>query len=91
MQEKVLKFWKYIKETWDSEEINNAIEDYEFDKKRISKNAVSKLSDDEIVDLFSDLVEFVMDGFGIDNYGEIFEILKDNVGLSEDEISRILD
>lgn len=82
---------QYINDTWGSDAINAAAEVFEFDKSRLAKDNISKLYEDEIDELFRDLVEFVMEGFGIDDYGEIHDILKDDVGMDEEDISIILE
>lgn len=86
----LLKFWNYVKKIWNSEEMADASEDYEFDLAQMQQTNLAKLSDEEILSLFGDVINFVMDGLGIDNYGEIYEMLLTS-GISEARAKEIMD
>lgn len=87
----VQKLWDYICGTWDREEIADAAENYDFDIATMSKTQIAKLSDEDAATFISDLVEFMMDGFKIDNDGDLFDILHDVAGLDEESIEEILE
>lgn len=87
--EELIKFWKYIKKLYDAEEIADVAEDFDFDTKRFTKAKLSKLTEEEIDVLFGELIDFVMDGMGMDNYGDIHDMLTD-IGLGEERIAEIL-
>ena len=86
----LLKFWKYIKTIWDSQEMTYASEDFEFDISQLKQANLIKLSDEEIISLFGDVIDFVMDGLGIDNYGEIYDMLLTS-GINETRAKEIMD
>ena len=86
----LLNFWKYVKNTWDIEEIETAAEDFDFDVSKLEKDYLKKLSSEDVADLFGDAINFVMDGFGIDNYGEIYDMLI-NAGIDEERAHEIMD
>lgn len=86
----LLNFWNYVKNTWDLEEIEAAAEDFDFDISKLNKNHLKNLSSEDIIDLFGDVIDFVMDGFGIDNYGEIYDMLI-SAGIDEDRAHEIMD
>lgn len=86
----LLKLWNHVKNTWDMEEIEAAAEDFDFDIAKLNKDYLKKLSSEDIIDLFGDVIDFVMDGFGIDNYGEIYDMLI-NAGIDEDRAQEIMD
>ena len=86
----LLNFWNYVKNTWDLEEIEAAAEDFDFDISKLNKNHLKNLSSEDIIDLFGDVIDFVMDGFGIDNYGEIYDLLISS-GIDEDRAQEIMD
>ncbi len=86
----LLKFWNYIKTIWDSQEMTYASEDFEFDISQLKQANLIKLSDEEIISLFGDVIDFVMDGLGIDNYGEIYDMLLTS-GINEARAKEIMD
>lgn len=86
----LLKLWNHVKNTWDMEEIEAAAEDFDFDISQLDNDYLKKLSSEDIIDLFGDVIDFVMDGFGIDNYGEIYDMLI-NAGIDEDRAQEIMD
>ena len=86
----LLKFWKYIKGIWHADEMTDASEDYEFDLAQMTQGNLAKLSEDEIMSLFGDVINFVMDGLGIDNYGEIYDMLLSS-GINESRAKEIMD
>lgn len=86
----LLKLWNHVKNAWDMEEIEAAAEDFDFDIAKLNKDYLKKLSSEDIIDLFGDVIDFVMDGFGIDNYGEIYDMLI-NAGIDEDRAQEIMD
>ena len=86
----LLNFWNYVKNTWDLEEIEAAAEDFDFDISKLNKNHLKNLSSEGIIDLFGDVIDFIMDSFGIDNYGEIYDLLISS-GIDEDRAQEIMD
>ena len=86
----LLKFWKYIKNTWDADEIETAAEDFDFDTAKLKQSNLTKLSEEDINTLFGEIIDFVMDGFGIDNYGEIYDMLISS-GIDENRAQEIMD
>ena len=87
--EALIKFWKYIKKLGEAEEIADIAEDFDFDTKQFIKAKLSKLTEGEMDALFGELIDFVMDGMGMDNYGEIHDMLT-SIGLSKERIAEIL-
>lgn len=86
----LLNLWNHVKNTWDMEEIETAAEDFDFDISKLDKDYLKKLSSEDIIDLFGDVIDFIMDGFGIDNYGEIYDILI-SAGIDENRAQEIID
>lgn len=86
----LLKFWDHLKRIRDTEEIETAAEDFDFDISKLDKSHLKNLSSEDIIDLFGDVIDFVMDGFGIDNYGEIYDMLI-SAGIDEDRAQEIMD
>lgn len=86
----LLNLWNHIRNTWDMEEIETAAEDFDFDISKLDNDYLQKLSSDDIIDLFGDVIDFIMDGFGIDNYGEIYDMLI-SAGINEDRAHEIMD
>ena len=86
----LLKFWKYIKSTWDAEEIEATAEDFDFDTAKLKQSNLAKLSEEDITALFGEVIDFIMDGFGIDNYGEIYDMLI-SAGIDESRAQEIMD
>lgn len=67
-----------------------ASEDFEFDISQLKQANLIKLSDEEIISLFGDVIDFVMNGLGIDNYGEIYDMLLTS-GINEARAKEIMD
>ena len=86
----LLNFWNHVTDTWNMEEIESAAEDFDFDISKLDQESLKKLSSEEIIDLFGDVIDFIMDGFGIDNYGEIYDMLI-SAGIEEDRAHEIMD
>ena len=72
------------------EEIESAAEDFDFDISKLNKESLKELSSEGVIDLFGDVIDFIMDGFGIDNYGEIYDMLL-SAGIEEDRAHEIMD
>ena len=70
--------------------MTDASEDYEFDLAQMTQGNLAKLSEDEIMSLFGNVINFVMDGLGIDNYGEIYDMLLSS-GINESRAKEIMD
>ena len=87
--EELLNFWKYISNTWNQDEIDSAAEYIDLDTAKFQQNNIAKLSNDEVDMLFGELIDLVMDGFGFDNYGDIYEMLI-SVGIDEDRAQEII-
>lgn len=86
----LLNFWNHVKGIWDMEEIESAAEDFDFDISKLNKESLKELSSEGVIDLFGDVIDFIMDGFGIDNYGEIYDMLL-SAGIEEDRAHEIMD
>ena len=86
----LLNFWKYIMNTWDQDEIDFAAETINLDTAKFQQANIAKLSYDEIDMLFGELIDLVMDGFGIDNYGDVYEMLL-SAGIDENRAQEIID
>ena len=86
----LLNFWNHVKGIWDMEEIESAAEDVDFDISKLNKESLKELSSEGVIDLFGDVIDFIMDGFGIDNYGEIYDMLL-SAGIEEDRAHEIMD
>ena len=86
----LLNFWNHVKGIWDMEEIESAAEDFDFDISKLNKESLKELSSEGVIDLFGDVIDFIMDGFGIDNYVEIYDMLL-SAGIEEDRAHEIMD
>ena len=84
----LLNFWNHIQDTWGIEAIKTAAEDFNFDISKLNKDYLEKLSPKKINDLFCDVINFIMDGFGIDDYDNIYEMLI-GAGISEGRARKI--
>lgn len=87
----LLKFWKYINENYDEDYIEEALENNEIDINALQEVAIAKLNKDELDSLFGDIINVFMDVSGIDNYGDVYNVLKDDIGMSEDRITKLLE
>jgi hypothetical protein len=85
----LLKFWGYIKENWDADDIEAAKESYPFDTDQLCAAHLAKMTEEEIASLFSDVIDWFMDAFGVDNYGDVAETLAE-LGLEDDKIDELL-
>ena len=86
----LLKFWDLVNDTFGSEDIELAAEEWDFEIEKYTKENLSMLAKEEINPIFYDLISFVMDGFGIDNLGEIADMLY-SIGLDDERVSELLD
>ena len=86
----LLNFWSLVNDTFDSEDIELAAEEWSFETERYTKENISKLTKEEIDKMFWELISFVMDGFGIDNYGDIADMLY-SIGLDDERVAELLD
>lgn len=85
----LLKFWQYINKTWDSEAISQAVEDNDFETEIFSNGDLGELEEKEIIALFSALINVVMVVSGIDNYGEIYEMMKNCTSHTDEQLQVI--
>lgn len=86
----IQKFWNYMKSQY-GDELEDYMEDYDLSEGTFSDGSLSKLDADEKLELWSSLVELIMDVSGMDNYGDVYELLKSLTTLSEEEIEEILE
>ena len=86
----LLKFWDLVNKTFDPEDIELAAEEWGFETERYTKENLSKLAKEEIDPIFYDLISFVMDAFGIDNLGDIADMLY-SIGLDDERVAELLD
>ena len=87
----LLKFWQHINKTWDSEAISQAAEDNDFETEIFSNEDLGDLEEKEIIALFSALINVVMVVSGIDNYGEIYEMIKNCTSLTDEQLQVIFE
>ena len=87
----LLKFWQHINKTWDSEAISQASEDNDFETEFFSNKDLGDLEEKEIIALFSALINVVMVVSGIDNYGEIYEMMKGCTSLTDEQLQVIFE
>lgn len=86
----IQKFWNYMKSQY-GDELEDYMEDYDLSEGTFSAGNLSKLDADEKLDLWGSLVELIMDISGMDNYGDVYELLKSLTTLREEEIEEILE
>lgn len=73
------------------DELGDYMEDYDLSEGTFSAGSLSKLDADEKLELWGSLVELIMDISGMDNYGDVYELLKSLTTLREEEIEEILE
>ena len=85
------KFWKYIENTFEKEEIENALDAFEFERKYLEEDELDKLPSEEIQKLYGYLVYIVMNELGDGDFYTMYDILNENMELSQEDISYLLD
>ena len=89
--EDVQKFWSYVWDTFEKEEVDNALDAFEFERKYMEKEELKKLPSDELRKLYSYLVYIVLNELGDGDFYTMYDVLADNMGLCEEDISFMLD
>ena len=89
--EDIKKFWNYIENIFEKDEIESALDAYEFERKYLKDEELDKLPPDEIQKLFGYLVYIVMNELGDGDFYTMYEILSEDMGLSQEDISYLLD
>ena len=94
MRQALLQFWAFVLETWGQEEIDEMCYWHNYDDTyasiEISEDGLSQLSEKEVEEYFTTLIDIYMDVSATDNYGEVQELLEDVTDLSSQEIDRLL-
>lgn len=86
----LLRFWKWLKDNFDLEVLEEYMEGYDFSVEDLNDNSLSEKEDDEIESIFGDLISLFMDVSGNDNYGDVYQILKDEIKLDDSKIDELL-
>ena len=89
--EDVQKFWSYVWDTFEKDEVDNALDAFEFERKYMEKEELKKLPSDELRKLYSYLVYIVLNELGDGDFYTMYDVLADNMGLCEEDISFMLD
>ena len=89
--EDIKKFWKYIENIFEKDEIESALDAYEFERKYLKDEELDKLPSEEIQKLYGYLVYIVMNELGDGDFYTMYEILSEDMGLSQEDISYLLD
>lgn len=82
------KLWKYIKDTFE-EELEEVINEFELDTSRL--DAIDMLSDDEILDVASELVYMVLNGFYSGDFDTMYETLTETIKIPKSVAEELLD
>ena len=85
------KFWRYINNCFDAEEIDYAIEKMGFEINRLDNREWKKLSDEELKGLYGDMVYMVLNELSSGDFETMYDVLSENMGLSQEDISYLLD
>ena len=89
--EDIKKFWKYIENIFEKDEIESAVDAFEFERKYLKDEELDKLPSEEIQKLYGYLVYIVMNELGDGDFYTMYEILSEDMGLSQEDISYLLD
>ena len=89
--EDIKKFWKYIENIFEKDEIESALDAYEFERKYLKDEELDKVPSEEIQKLYGYLVYIVMNELGDGDFYTMYEILSEDMGLSQEDISYLLD
>ena len=89
--EDIKKFWKYIENIFEKDEIESALDAFEFERKYLKDEELDKLPSEEIQKLYGYLVYIVMNELGDGDFYTMYEILSEDMGLSQEDISYLLD
>lgn len=89
--EDVEKFWDYVWDTFEKDEVDNALDAFEFERKYMEKEELEKLPADELRKLYSYLVYIVLNELGDGDFYTMYDVLNENMGLCEEDISFMLD
>lgn len=82
----LLKFWNLVNDTFGSEDIELAAEEWDFEIEKYTKKTFQSLQKRKSI-LFSMTLSV---GFGIDNLGVIADTLY-SIGLDDERVSELLD
>ena len=82
------KLWKYIKDTFE-EELEEVINEFELDTSRL--DVIDMLSDDEILDVASELVYMVLNGFYSGDFDTMYETLTETIKIPKSVAEELLD
>ena len=86
----LLKFWSYINENFDEDSIEEAVENNEVNVDVFQEHSISNLSEEILDSLFGDIINVFMDVAGTDNYGDVYDVLKNIIGMDESRIDELL-
>ena len=86
----LLKFWSYINENFDEDSIEEAVENNEVNVDVFQEHSISNLSEEILDNLFGDIINVFMDVAGTDNYGDVYDVLKNIIGMDESRIDELL-
>ena len=89
--EDIKKFWKYIENIFEKDEIESALDAFDFERKYLKDEELDKLPSEEIQKLYGYLVYIVMNELGDGDFYTMYEILSEDMGLSQEDISYLLD
>lgn len=87
----IKKFWKYVENTFEKDEIESALDAFEFERKYLKDEELDKLPPEEIQKLYGYLVYIVMNELGDGDFYTMYDVLSENMGLSQEDISYLLD
>lgn len=87
----IKKFWNYVENTFEEEEIESALDAFEFERKYLKDEELDKLPPEEIQKLYGYLVYIVMNELGNGDFETMYDVLSENMGLCEEDISFMLD
>lgn len=82
------KLWKYIKDMFE-DELEEVINEFEFDTSRVE--SIDMLSDDEILDVASELVYMALNGFYSGDFDTMYETLTESIKLPKSVAEELLD
>lgn len=82
----IKKLWNYLNDAFDSEEIENAIQEFEFKSEKLNSRILENLSEDDAKSLLFDLSYMAVNGLFGGNFYTWNEILFYSLEFDEETI-----
>ena len=89
--DELLRFMQYIEDHFEADEIEEAMENYDFDKYTLSEAYLENLSEKEVLDVFAEFVDIIvneLDGGDVETMRDVLRIVLE---IDRDTVDYLLD